>query len=88
MTWCALRASHAWWHLLHSSCLLAVATLCRMVEDADLWRWSLPDSQAFHAGLAGLKLEYSALANPDIFDQLLALNPQQVIAGVRLHTLH
>lgn len=21
------------------------------VEDADLWRWKLPDSQAFHAGL-------------------------------------
>eukprot|EP00878_Enallax_costatus_P038257 GHUV01043442.1.p1 GENE.GHUV01043442.1~~GHUV01043442.1.p1 ORF type:complete len:165 (+),score=47.76 GHUV01043442.1:433-927(+) len=34
------------------------------VQDADLWSWKLPDSRAFHAGLAAQNLEYSALKNP------------------------
>ena len=51
------------------------------IEDGDLWRWSLPQSRAFHAGLAALGLEYDATRNPHIFDQLLALTPGQVIAA-------
>jgi hypothetical protein len=54
----------------------------RWVEDADLWTWHLPDSRAFHAGLAAQGLEYSAIADPDIFDKLLALDTSQVLQQV------
>jgi hypothetical protein len=53
-----------------------------MVEDADLWRWALPDSKAFHAGLCARKMEFNCSTNPGIWDQLLALDPQAVIAEV------
>lgn len=49
------------------------------VEDADLWKWKLPDSKAFHAGLGSLKLEYDANKNPSIFQQLCALQLNTVI---------
>lgn len=52
----------------------------RYIEDADLWRWRLPDSRAFHAGLAALRLEYDVNRNPAIFDALLAL-PAAAIIG-------
>ncbi|KAF8057109.1 ccp1 [Scenedesmus sp. PABB004] len=54
-----------------------------MVEDADLWRWALPDSEAFHAGLGDARLDYNAAANPALFDQLAALRPDDVIAQGR-----
>ncbi|GBG69547.1 hypothetical protein CBR_g4381 [Chara braunii] len=44
------------------------------IEDADLWRWKLPASKAFSAGLRDLDLEYDARSNPKIFDQLLSLD--------------
>jgi len=49
------------------------------VEDADLWRWALEGSREFHAGLGALSLEYDVHKNPDIFDQLQALDPDAVI---------
>eukprot|EP00897_Mesotaenium_endlicherianum_P004840 jgi/Mesen1/4384/ME000222S03505 len=49
------------------------------IEDADLWRWRMPDSKAFSSGLADLELEYSAEINPDIFRQLLELEVTGVI---------
>lgn len=55
--------------------------LFKYVEDADLWRWVLPDSRAFHAGLTSLALDLHAANNPAIFDQLLALTPAEVIAA-------
>jgi nanoRNase/pAp phosphatase (c-di-AMP/oligoRNAs hydrolase) len=54
--------------------------LFKYIEDADLWRWQLPDSKAFTAGLASLKLEYDAQKNPAIFEQLLAQTPEGLIA--------
>eukprot|EP00775_Hariotina_reticulata_P013850 gene13850-13972_t len=57
----------------------AVEQMFRWVEDADLWTWKLPDSRAFHAGLAGQGLEYSAIRDPDIFDKLLDLDTQHVL---------
>ena len=42
----------------------------RLVEDGDLWRWALPDSREFHAGVAALNLEYDVNKNPGIFDVL------------------
>ncbi|KAL3159526.1 hypothetical protein ABBQ38_009941 [Trebouxia sp. C0009 RCD-2024] len=49
------------------------------IEDADLWRWKLPDSKAFHAGLSSLNLEYDANINPKVFRQLCQLDLKQVI---------
>ncbi|KAL4859293.1 hypothetical protein ACK3TF_001036 [Chlorella vulgaris] len=54
-------------------------SLFRYIEDADLWRWQLPHSKAFTAGLMSLCLEYDARKNPAIWDQLLALTPQKLI---------
>eukprot|EP00879_Flechtneria_rotunda_P028747 GHRR01030965.1.p1 GENE.GHRR01030965.1~~GHRR01030965.1.p1 ORF type:complete len:305 (+),score=111.17 GHRR01030965.1:144-1058(+) len=56
-----------------------VQQMYRWVEDADLWRWQLPDSKAFHAGLTSRLLEYNAVSNPQVFDQLLTLDAAHVI---------
>ena len=50
-----------------------------LVEDNDLWRHSLPDSKAFAAGFSNLKLEMDPSKNPEIWSQLLALDPTSVI---------
>eukprot|EP00742_Colponemidia_sp_Colp-10_P009832 GILJ01010757.1.p1 GENE.GILJ01010757.1~~GILJ01010757.1.p1 ORF type:complete len:331 (-),score=56.65 GILJ01010757.1:252-1244(-) len=56
-----------------------VKTLFSFVEDADLWKWQLPDSKLFHGGLGQLGLRYDATENGAIFDQLLELDPNAVI---------
>ena len=56
------------------------------MEDADLWRWALPDSQAFHAGLAALKTDYHADRNPAIWQQLQNLDVQEVLKKVNIQT--
>eukprot|EP00850_Spirogloea_muscicola_P002928 SM000011S19106 [mRNA] locus=s11:879278:883083:+ [translate_table: standard] len=50
------------------------------IEDADLWSWQLTGSKAFTSGLNDLQLEYDANKNPEIFNQLQALVPEDVIA--------
>ena len=57
--------------------------LFRYIEDADLWRWALPDSRAFTAGLTSLALEYDARLNPAIFDTLLQQTPGGLIEAGR-----
>lgn len=57
--------------------------LFKYIEDADLWRWQLPESKAFSAGLASLQLEFDAQKNPTIFDQLLDQTPAGLIARGR-----
>jgi hypothetical protein len=52
------------------------------VEDADLWRWALADSKAFHAGLSAQKLDYHAGRNPQVWEQLQQLDVQQVVDRV------
>ena len=49
------------------------------LQDADLWRWALPESKAFHAGFCSLRLNWDANANPGIWSQLLQLSPSDVI---------
>jgi hypothetical protein len=53
--------------------------LFEYVQDADLWRWQLPNSKAFHAGLGSMGLEYDATKNPHIFEQLLQLTVENVV---------
>eukprot|EP00850_Spirogloea_muscicola_P005767 SM000026S09016 [mRNA] locus=s26:1022469:1025631:- [translate_table: standard] len=50
------------------------------IEDADLWLWRLTDSKAFTSGLNELQLEFDANKNSEIFNQLQALVPEDVIA--------
>lgn len=56
-----------------------VQTLFQYIEDADLWRWKLPNSKQFHAGLGEMKLEYDVQKNPAIFDQLCKLKADDII---------
>eukprot|EP00884_Botryococcus_braunii_P018835 jgi/Botrbrau1/5635/Bobra.55_1s0024.1 len=58
----------------------SVARMVEMVEDGDLWVWRVAGSDAFYAGLGSLKLELDASQNPGIFDTLLALDPDHLIA--------
>ncbi|EFJ09107.1 hypothetical protein SELMODRAFT_428345 [Selaginella moellendorffii] len=51
----------------------------KYVEDGDLWRWSIPESKAFSSGIQDLKLEYNAVLNPSIFNQLLELDIDSVL---------
>lgn len=51
------------------------------VEDNDIWRYALPDSKAFSAGLAYILKdeEFDVSVNPSLFGKLEALDPQEVI---------
>lgn len=53
----------------------------RYIEDADLWRWALPESKAFHCGFNSLGLEFDATKNDNqkLFDQLLSIDPIDMI---------
>ncbi|CAA6663129.1 unnamed protein product [Spirodela intermedia] len=56
-----------------------VSRLFKLVEDGDLWRWTIRDSKAFYWGLKDMNIEYNVDLNPSLFDQLLALDPDFVI---------
>ncbi|KAK9115742.1 hypothetical protein Sjap_014689 [Stephania japonica] len=56
-----------------------VTKLFKYIEDADLWRWKLPNSKAFSSGLKDLNIEFDVRSNPVLFKQLLALDPESVI---------
>ncbi len=47
-----------------------VETLFRYIEDADLWRWALPDSKAFSSGLIDTHIEFSTAVNPSVFNEV------------------
>ncbi|KAJ7515893.1 hypothetical protein O6H91_22G033300 [Diphasiastrum complanatum] len=65
--------------LVQQADLCRVETLFKYVEDADLWRWNLPNSKAFSSGFNDINVEFNALVNSAIFDQLLALDPAKLI---------
>ncbi|KAG8378647.1 hypothetical protein BUALT_Bualt07G0007100 [Buddleja alternifolia] len=54
--------------------------LFEYIEDADLWRWRLPNSKAFSSGLKDLNLEFDVTSNPSLFQQLLSLDLDSVIS--------
>ncbi|XP_002891746.2 uncharacterized protein LOC9327808 isoform X1 [Arabidopsis lyrata subsp. lyrata] len=49
------------------------------IEDADIWKWELPESKAFNSGILDLKIEYDFNQNQSLFDQLLSLDHESVI---------
>eukprot|EP00877_Chromochloris_zofingiensis_P003310 jgi/Chrzof1/12980/Cz07g15050.t1 len=51
----------------------------KYIEDADLWRWQLPNSRAFHAGMSNVKMEYDVNKNPQALSALEHINPVEVI---------
>lgn len=55
-------------------------SLFKYIEDGDLWKWQLRDSKFFYAGFAALGLDLDVNKNASIFDQLLELDPEEVIA--------
>ncbi|XP_010247710.1 PREDICTED: uncharacterized protein LOC104590602 isoform X2 [Nelumbo nucifera] len=67
--------------LLPESSLKGVSLLqmFKYIEDADLWRWALPDSKAFSSGMKDMNIEYNVKLNPSLFEQLLKLDLQSVI---------
>eukprot|EP00892_Ulva_mutabilis_P006431 jgi/Ulvmu1/415/UM001_0422.1 len=58
----------------------AIDQCFRFIEDGDLWRWRLPGAKAFYAGLKARNIEYDANKNPGVFEQLLQLQPDVLIA--------
>ncbi|CAN6464095.1 unnamed protein product [Victoria cruziana] len=65
-----------------------VTQLFKYIEDADLWRWALPDSKAFSSGLKDIDLEYNYMLNPNLFGQLLSLDPSNIICQGKISLLH
>ncbi|KAF3791231.1 Uncharacterized protein EJ110_NYTH07707 [Nymphaea thermarum] len=68
--------------------LSRVTQLFKYIEDADLWRWALPDSKAFSSGLRDINLEYNYRLNPNLFGQLLSLDPSDIICQGKISLLH
>lgn len=66
--------------LVDKSSLPRVRRLFDYIEDADLWKWKLPQSKAFNSGLRSLNIEYNANTNTSLFQQLLSLEVSEVIA--------
>ncbi|KAI9029485.1 hypothetical protein DFJ74DRAFT_703294 [Hyaloraphidium curvatum] len=58
----------------------ATARIVCHIEDADLWNWKLEGSKEFSAGFGKLDLDLSTETNPGIFDALLALDPDALMA--------
>ncbi|KAJ3680414.1 hypothetical protein LUZ60_016692 [Juncus effusus] len=52
----------------------------KFIEDADIWKWQIPDSKAFSSGLRDLDLEYNVNVNPRLFNQLLEIDPDHLIS--------
>ncbi|XP_018447146.2 uncharacterized protein LOC108818722 [Raphanus sativus] len=49
------------------------------IEDADIWKWKLPESKAFNSGIIDLGIEYDFNQNKSLFQQLLSLDHESVI---------
>lgn len=54
--------------------------LYEYIEDGDLWKWCLPNSKALSSGLKDLNIEFDAVLNPNLFDQLLSLDMEAMIS--------
>lgn len=48
-----------------------VRRLFEYIEDADLWRWCLPNSKAFSSGLKDMNIEFDPRLNPTLFQQVM-----------------
>uniref|UniRef100_A0A1J3FCJ4 DHHA1 domain-containing protein n=1 Tax=Noccaea caerulescens TaxID=107243 RepID=A0A1J3FCJ4_NOCCA len=49
------------------------------IEDADIWKWKLPESKAFNSGILDLRIEYDFNQNQSLFEELLSLDHESVI---------
>jgi hypothetical protein len=47
-----------------------VHKLFKLIEDGDLWRWTIPNSKAFSSGLKDLDIEFNVNENGKLFDQV------------------
>lgn len=60
-----------------------VLRLYDYIEDHDLWKHALPDSKEFSAGFAAMQLEFDASKNAVLWDTLLSLDADVLIAKGR-----
>ncbi|KAL0680394.1 hypothetical protein Bca4012_008376 [Brassica carinata] len=49
------------------------------IEDADIWKWNLPESKAFNSRIIDLGIEHNFNQNSSLFQQLLSLDHDTVI---------
>ena len=47
-----------------------ISCIFEYIEDADLWKWKLPNSKAFTSGLSSLKFDYNINSNPQLFNKV------------------
>ena len=80
-----------WWDYIRSQIIRkiqdqlqdpAIEKCFKFIEDGDLWRWRLSGAKAFYAGLKARDIEYDATKNPNVFQELLKLQPEALIAEV------
>lgn len=69
--------------LLDPSRATAILKLFDYIEDNDLWRHKLPDSKLFSAGLNAWGLEFDIQKSPRVFDKLMDLDFDKVVAKGR-----
>ncbi|KAK7252257.1 hypothetical protein RIF29_36084 [Crotalaria pallida] len=58
-----------------------VELILKYIEDGDLCRWSLPDIKAFNIGLNEWRSKFSCISNPYMYEQLLKLSAESIIAN-------
>ncbi|XP_054776556.1 uncharacterized protein LOC129285038 isoform X1 [Prosopis cineraria] len=66
--------------LLDSKAKVRVELVLKYIEDGDLHRWSLPSIRAFNIGLGEWRSKFNCLANPYMYEQLLELSADDLIA--------
>ncbi|XXG78151.1 hypothetical protein AAC387_Pa08g2153 [Persea americana] len=62
-----------------------VSMVIKYIEDHDLRRWALPDTKAFNIGLREERSKLNCVTNPYVFDQLLEISANNMIARGSLH---
>lgn len=58
-----------------------VELVLKYIEDGDLRRWSLPDSETFNVGIREWRSKLNCITNPHMYKQLMEMSAMDVIAG-------
>ncbi|XP_074275816.1 uncharacterized protein LOC141599638 [Silene latifolia] len=67
-------------NLLKSNGQLCIEVLLKYLEDGDLRQWKLPDIRAFTIGISEWRSKMNCITNPHMYDQLLGLKAEELIA--------
>ncbi|XP_027160763.1 uncharacterized protein LOC113761818 [Coffea eugenioides] len=58
-----------------------VELVLKYIEDGDLRRWSLPDSETFNVGIREWRSKLNCITNPQMYKQLMEMSAMDIIAG-------